>query len=472
MTVSDVEASSLAEQAEGLAALCTEAPNDTVRNCIRKYDPKKPSWQIEKALKADKKAVLVETLGFLGVPNMEKYRADTLPHELVCHLQNLFPDQCEICKQKFCVALHDKPILSYARCGQGCQNQCILQLLGKTEEDLSEENLNGQALINPNASVGLVYLCRPCQVDVIPVREEITRNQRSVQPNADASSDSRTQPSAQPVDSSQIEEGSREVESRLNGSIRPENVNNEQFNTGNRSNNIQIQNEEPQICRFYNDNRCKYGISGKKGGVCNYQHPKPCRKLLNNGTKGPRGCNKGTRCDYFHPKMCYRSLKEQICTKDDCKFIHIKFTKRSETTDRLQARDESQINPNEIPVPPSNSRPVKLMSVKTNPTMSENRQSSFHSDTEFKMLLVQMKQMQEQMNSFSNTLQKLGSGAAPRSSLTLNQTSSQPRPFLSFPQQPQFQDQYQMYYTPPQPQNYPSNLAPPGRLLSQPLPLH
>lgn len=468
-TNSGIESDVLAERAEVLAALCTEAPNEIVRNCIRKYDPKKPSWQIEKALKADRKSVLVETLTFLGVLNMDRYRADTLPHEIVCRLQNLFPDQCDICKLKFSVTLHEKPILSCARCGQGCHNQCILQLLGKTEEDLNEENQNGAALINPNASLGLVYLCRPCQVDVVPVREEISRNPRSVQSTNDAPHSS--QSLSQPVESPQTEEGVAAGGAESSRSTEND-VNQAAADAGNHSNNNQNQSDETQICRFYVENRCKHGISGRKGGSCNFQHPKPCRKLLNDGTRGPRGCNKGTRCEYFHPKMCYRSLKERICIKTDCKFIHVKSTRRSETTEHLHAADQSPTNPNQIPVSQPASRPVNLMSVQTRPTPSENQHSSIHSGTEFKLLLDQMKQMQDQINSFSNTLYELGANVGSRTSPSFNPSSSQPRPFLPFPQQPQCQSQYQMCYPPPQLQNYPSNLAPPGRLLTQPLPSH
>ena len=49
---------SVEAQSTIIAALCAEAPSD-VRDCLRKYDPKKPAWRIENAFKTDKKAVLV-----------------------------------------------------------------------------------------------------------------------------------------------------------------------------------------------------------------------------------------------------------------------------------------------------------------------------------------------------------------------------------------------------------------------------
>ena len=165
------EASWTAGQSTIIAAICAEAPTDAVRDCLRKYDPTKSAWHIENAFKTEKKTVLVEALAYLGVPNMEDYKAGALPHELLCRVQNLFPDVCDLCKKNYCVRLRDKPIVSCVRCGQGCHNECVLQLLGKTQEDLNEENQNGVAILNPNATVGLFYLCRPCQMEVIPQKE-------------------------------------------------------------------------------------------------------------------------------------------------------------------------------------------------------------------------------------------------------------------------------------------------------------
>ena len=152
------ETNSVEAQSTIIAALCAEAPSDVVRDCLRKYDPKKPAWHIENAFKTEKKAVLVETLDYLGVPGMGLFKVSALPHELLCRVQNLFPDECDLCKGKYCVRLRDKPIVSCVRCGQGCHNECILQLLGKTEEDLNDENDYGASILNPNAAVGLFYL--------------------------------------------------------------------------------------------------------------------------------------------------------------------------------------------------------------------------------------------------------------------------------------------------------------------------
>ena len=111
--------------------LCAGTTSDAVRNCLRKYDPVKTAYQIEKKLKKDREEVLVNSLEYLGVPGMNQYKAEALPHEIVCRIQNLLPDVCHLCKLTFYVKIGEKPIISCVRCGQGCNNSCVLQLLEK-----------------------------------------------------------------------------------------------------------------------------------------------------------------------------------------------------------------------------------------------------------------------------------------------------------------------------------------------------
>ena len=148
----------ISRQEDIVAALCAEAPSESVRNCIRKYEPQKQGWQIEAALKSLNKQTLVDTLSYLRVDGTEDYKKDCLPHEVLCRVQNLFPDICHICKQEYCVALRDNPIVHCANCGQGCHNACVLQLLGIDELDAG--NVDVFKVLNPHASIGLFYLLK------------------------------------------------------------------------------------------------------------------------------------------------------------------------------------------------------------------------------------------------------------------------------------------------------------------------
>ena len=77
---------------------------------------------------------------------------------------------------------------------------------------------------------------------------------------------------------------------------------------------------------FTRFNNCKHGISGKS---CKYEHPKTCPKYLKNGDS-KYGCSAGKKCKFFHPKLCRGSLaKVKICTNVNCKYVHLKGTKRS-----------------------------------------------------------------------------------------------------------------------------------------------
>ena len=58
-------ANNIDEQNTIIVELCAGAPTDVVRDCLRKYDPRKTAYQIERELKKDKKVILVAALEYL-----------------------------------------------------------------------------------------------------------------------------------------------------------------------------------------------------------------------------------------------------------------------------------------------------------------------------------------------------------------------------------------------------------------------
>ena len=348
-TDSTAQQNSHDEENRIIADLCAGALTDTVRNCLRKYDPKRTAWQIEKELKKDKKDVLVAALDYLGVPDMSQYKADALPHELVCRIQNLLPDTCQLCKQSYCIKLHDKPILSCVKCGQGCHNSCVLQVLGKNIEDLESSNNFGEHLANPYSTLGLFYVCYFCQKEVIPQKEALKLRQNSSRRNSTAeaplsnespTSNENPNPVSIPV-APEVQVIAPEVQviapevqviapevqviaSNEGISRATENTAADRF--GRNRPNLDL----PPVCKHYRTGRCKHGLSGKKDGTCAYSHPKPCNNFLKNGPRGRGGCTRGENCRFFHPQMCHSSLQERLCARENCKFMHIKGTRRSE----------------------------------------------------------------------------------------------------------------------------------------------
>ena len=42
-----------------------------------------------------------------------------------------------------------------------------------------------------------------------------------------------------------------------------------------------------------------------------------------------KGCNKGSDCEFFHPQLCNRSVKHHVCYNVNCRYFHVKGTKRT-----------------------------------------------------------------------------------------------------------------------------------------------
>ena len=394
-------AQSIDDQKEIIAALCVGAPSDNIRNCLRKYDPTKPVWQIEKDLKKDKKDVLVDSLLYLGVPGMNQYRHDALPHELVCRVQNLLPDTCSLCKQNYCISLEDKPILSCVKCGQGCHNSCVLQIIGRTVDELNEENNFGESLANPYAALGLFYVCGGCQEDTIPNKSSLKIKQGQTSRRTSLSED---QPPNIPLNiGTQADLGSNVPTNTQNERAPPaatEEVllTGQSGNTRNRNNtptNNQTSSSVAPICTRFKTGRCSFGISGKKDGTCPYRHPKPCTKFLINGNRSRGGCRKGTNCNLFHPSMCYNSMRERQCFRENCKFMHIKGTKRSE--------DEATGNQGTYPPAAQQNQTRKPLQ----PQPRSNSQNQSHNPSSNSPFLDMMKSMQDQISQLSSKLQQM-----------------------------------------------------------------
>ena len=55
-----------------------------------------------------------------------------------------------------------------------------------------------------------------------------------------------------------------------------------------------------------------------------------CKKFHNHGVDRRSGCTLGKKCSSFHPKVCFSSLFKKSCLKKNCRFHHIKGTRRTE----------------------------------------------------------------------------------------------------------------------------------------------
>ena len=317
-------------QREILADLCAEAPDTTVRDTLRLYDPQLDTKALVKQINRTSKQNIVACLIYLGQPAMTDYKKDTCVNALICRIQNLFPDDCVFCKEEYCIKLTDTPLLSCKICGQGEHSPCILNHIQlQATETLTAEDIWRK--INPTDLPGLPYLCPACEKATIPCEEDgkLKKPKPSIREENDGSHDD--------INGEDIvqNDGEPTFDEEEATSLTQEEI--QSTHTEKRDNHSKTTEDEgattsphatmrSNICSFYRKGTCRYGVSGRG---CPKEHPKPCRKLLQHGTKAPNGCTMGrNKCDKFHPKMCPTSIRKGECFNESCRLKHVIGTKR------------------------------------------------------------------------------------------------------------------------------------------------
>jgi hypothetical protein len=81
--------------------------------------------------------------------------------------------------------------------------------------------------------------------------------------------------------------------------------------------------KKKELCRFYARGHCT------RSKDCRFDHPTICNKFKKHGSTStdPKGCD--GKCKSFHPNACRSSLQQKTCTFQECRFFHLKGTKRS-----------------------------------------------------------------------------------------------------------------------------------------------
>ena len=82
-------------------------------------------------------------------------------------------------------------------------------------------------------------------------------------------------------------------------------------------------NKKRETCRFYARGHCT------RNKDCRFDHPNICKKFRQFGSKSTdsKGCD--GKCNAFHPNACRSSLQSRSCSWTDCRFFHLKGTKRT-----------------------------------------------------------------------------------------------------------------------------------------------
>lgn len=328
------------ENTEITTALANEAPAE-VQPVLLNYNVNKSHDEYKKEVTRDhSKETLLKTADFLRVkPKTTHF--NSIAKAILLGIQNFHHELCQHCKKYYAVAYHSTPSLICQACGQGAHDACY----------------GGCKL------PGIEWYCSSHNTNGIPAEGDLDE----------------TPPQTPPKDQRKADIA-EELETKDNENDDEK----EEHSDDNRP-----------MCKFFLGSRCKHGISGKE---CKFQHKKVCRKFLNHGRHKYYGCNKEQNCDYFHVKMCWSSLNQRVCARQDCRFHHIKGTKRAEDNHSNHEHEVRRSTENTNPAvnhPNQHSRNPNAWN-----TPSEN---PFLEIT--KKLSAQMEEMQQQQNFILSKLQ-------------------------------------------------------------------
>ena len=134
--------------------------------------------------------------------------------------------------------------------------------------------------------------------------------------------------------------------------------------------------EKSNICHFYKNGKCKHG---KDGQDCRFEHPNICKKILYNGLKkfNSKGCD--SNCAEFHPNACRDSLSQKACSRNECRFFHLKGTKKMDWREMERKKETGRYQKEKRP--------------EMQETETRNRFEAFSSPPQQRKLVFQQDQM-------------------------------------------------------------------------------
>ena len=222
----------------------------------------------------------------------------TIIRHIISRIKSSLPSSCPICCKEYRLELNKVALFTCFRC-QRASHDCQAYL------DFRNALPNG--LLK-----GFVWFCSECE------------DGDSVDPKL-VDEGKRTATVAQTTDSRSVNVGLQS--SSQQNEIEPQEV----IKNSAENESSDTRTNEPIVCPEYKKSSCPHGIRGNKlinGAKCMYLHPKLCQKYCGYGSKGEYGCKAGRSCPYFHPRLCRFSMSKKLCTKQDCKFVHLKGTAR------------------------------------------------------------------------------------------------------------------------------------------------
>jgi hypothetical protein len=154
-----------------IAELCLGAPSECVKFCLRNYQYDKSISQIEKDVEREKVQTLRDTAQYLNIPKYELKTKKLLAHLIICRIQNLLPENCTICNDRYRISISETPLLECCICGQGVHTECWTELAkvkGNLDNMFDLNAASFQDIYNPLKLPGMFYICKICQESTIP----------------------------------------------------------------------------------------------------------------------------------------------------------------------------------------------------------------------------------------------------------------------------------------------------------------
>ena len=310
------------------------------KRVLTKFDPFAKQTVNAKSLKSFNLDLLEPCATFLGIDladadSNKLYTKDALVSRIIFAIRALLPSQCSECSQQYKIDLdpENPPMFTCHMCFQGSHDcEAVISL----HTALSSASINLLA--------GHVWLCKSCLSSSSPVKQRRSRSRHDSISNP-ASSLARIRDELQgqdiqsPIDSPLTTPGDTtplHFEALPNGGVPSRDLQSELDDR------LQAVSQQ-SVCPRYKSGKCPHGIRGNKlvnGQKCNLEHPKRCIKFCKFGSKHRHGCNKGSNCDYYHPTICKFSLQSRLCTNEECTFVHLKGTKRKDSSPHPNSRSE------------------------------------------------------------------------------------------------------------------------------------
>lgn len=257
-----------------------------------------------------KKEQLMAGLAFLRGHKLDdvkkeltKTKVEDLRHQVVTRYEHMKPNKCDKCQEIYRYSIEEH--INY---------RCILCAKGMCPTCCTTENIGN----NDMTQTLLFFICSPC----VKVCSEKSSENLVIEIQQE-------KPKEREKDSKQNKtddesENDSDDESEFNVNERKKKKDEKKAaQRAKKEAEAKEREKEKTTCSFFKKNKCRFG---KEGKGCRFFHPKHCYKFA---AKGKEGCSKGSKCDYFHPKLCYDSVNKKECIREECSFLHLPGTQRT-----------------------------------------------------------------------------------------------------------------------------------------------